>query len=371
MVDMAARVKQVVRVPVIAVGRLEIPELAERIIREGKADMVAIGRGLLADPHWPLKVKEGKLAEILPCIGCHKGCLARLVPQARPLSCAVNPACGREEIYRLKRSKTKNLVWVAGGGLAGMEAARVASIRGHKVVLYEKSSSLGGHLIEASVPDFKRDLERLKDWYTNQLEKMKIEIRLETELTPTMIEKENPDVVLVATGSRYSMPAIPGIEKDNVITCTEALLSPNRVGNSVVVVGAGFIGCEAALWLAKGGKKVTIIEKASEPLTGGVAPAHANRLMLLDLLAFHNVSLMCNAELIGVVEGGVMVDSKSGGKKKIDAETVLLAIGLKPEDQLYELLRGSVARLYKLGDCREPGDIMKAIWDGHEIARAI
>ena len=371
MVDMAAKVKEFSKVPIITAGRLEIPELAESIIKEGKADIIALGRGLLADPYWPIKVKEKRYADILPCIGCHKGCLGRMVPQRKPLSCAVNPACGREEIYRLRPSKTKKTVIIAGGGLAGMEAARVASLRGHEVVLYEKKPTLGGHLIEASVPDFKKDLERLKDWYTNQLDKMKIELHLETELTVEMIHGRKPDMVLIATGSKYFRPTISGIDKANVITCTEALLNPSKIGNSVVIIGAGLIGCETALWLAKEGKKVRVIEKAPEPLAAGYAPPHANRVMLLDLLAFYNVSLMCDAEVVRFNNSEITVNSKIGGTTQLSTDTVLLAIGLQPEDGLYDFLKGSIARIYKVGDCREVGDIMRAIWDAYEVGRKI
>ena len=168
MADMAAEIKKVVKIPVVAVGRLDIPELAETVIAEGKADMVAIGRGLLADSHWPAKAATGKIEEIRPCIGCHDGCIGRFF-RGKPLSCAVNPACGREISYHLNQTDTPKKVMVIGGGIAGMEAARVAAIRGHRVTLYEKKGSLGGHLIEAAVPDFKRDLATLLAWYESQL----------------------------------------------------------------------------------------------------------------------------------------------------------------------------------------------------------
>ena len=281
MVDMAAKVKEVVKIPVIAVGRLEIPELAEKVIEEGKADMVALGRGLLADPYWPIKVQEGRIEDIRPCLGCHDGCMGRMLDQNKPLSCAVNPATGREKLYELRPALKPKKVIVVGGGIAGMEAARVVATRGHKVTLYEKGSTLGGHLVEASVPDFKKDLERLNNWYQGQLRNLGVEIEFETEVTPELVERENLDVVFVATGSEPIIPDAPGIGKPHVVTCIDLLLGKKEAGESVVVVGAGLIGCETALWLAKQGKKVTIVEMLSEPLIATPPIPHANRVKLL------------------------------------------------------------------------------------------
>ncbi|RLC61392.1 MAG: 2-enoate reductase, partial [Chloroflexi bacterium] len=201
MVDMAAEAKKCVTIPVITVGRLGIPELAEKVVAEGKADIVALGRALLADPHWPRKAREGKVEEIRPCTGCHDGCLHREMYQFKPISCAINPATGRERLYTLGVVTQPQKVLIAGGGVAGMEAARVAAIRGCEVTLYEKGEKLGGHLIAGSVPDFKRDIKRLLDWYVIQLERLGVKIRLQVEVTPELIKKEKPDKIIIATGS--------------------------------------------------------------------------------------------------------------------------------------------------------------------------
>ena len=353
MIDMAARVKKIVRIPVIAVGRLDIPELAEKVIKDSKADMVALGRGLLADPYWPIKVQNGRLEDIRPCIACHEGCLARLVPQGRPLSCAVNPACGRERLYELNKNGDKKIL-IVGGGVAGMEAARVASLRGHGVVLYEKRESLGGHLIEASVPDFKNDLERLNSWYKRQMTKVGIEVKLKTEVTKEIIEKENPAVVIIATGSKFIVPQIPGIEKDLVVSCTDLLLRKREVGNSIAVIGAGFIGCEIALWLAQQGKIVTVIEKMPESLVTTPPMCHANRIMLLDLLAHHKVKILNQSTPLMITENGVLISNNDYKKREIEADNVISAIGLKSDDRLYETLAGEIPHLYKIRDCVTP-----------------
>jgi 2-enoate reductase len=228
--DMAAQVKRVVKIPVIAVGRLDIPELAEQVVNEGKADIVALGRGLLADPHWSKKVQAGNIEEIRPCFSCWDGCLGRGVGQHKPHSCAVNPASGRERLYVLHRVKKPTRVVVVGGGIAGMEAARVSAVRGCQVTMYEKSGEMGGHLLAASVPEFKKDLRKLMGWYRLQLDQLGVEIKLNTPATVEAIKESGTDRVILATGSTPNVPAIPGIDKANVATCKDLLLGKAGCG---------------------------------------------------------------------------------------------------------------------------------------------
>ncbi len=366
MVDMAAEAKKCVTIPIITVGRLGIPELAEKVVAEGKADIVALGRALLADPYWPKKAHQGNVEEIRPCIGCHDGCLYREMEALKHISCAVNPVTGNERLYTLGMVAQPQKVLIAGGGIAGMEAARVAAIRGCEVTLYEKGKKLGGHLIPGSVPDFKQDIKRLLDWYNIQLEKLGVEIRLQVELTPEFIKAEKPDKVIVATGSTPVVPNIPGVEKPIITTCIDLLLGKKKAGKSVVVIGGGLVGCETALWLANQGKKVSIVEILPEVPTGDMC--YANQLMLLDLLKNKKVEFMTNTSLEEVVDEGVKVIDRSFTKKTVRCDTVALALGLKPERELYESLRRECTELYLIGDCREPHNIMQAIWDGYHIA---
>ncbi|MCK4353672.1 MAG: FAD-dependent oxidoreductase [Dehalococcoidia bacterium] len=370
MVDMAEKVKEVVKVPVLTVGRLGIPELAERIIEEGKADIVALGRALLADPDWPMKVQEGRAEDIRPCLGCHDGCMGRIT-EGKTLSCAVNPATGRERLYELRPALKSKRVLVAGGGVAGMEAARVAAVMGHKVTLYEKGKSLGGHLIEASVPDFKEDLRRLNNWYKTQLRKLGVEIKLETEVTPELVERENPEEVFVATGSNSIKPDVPGIERSTVVTAMDLLLGRKKAGDSVVVVGGGLIGCETALWLAKQGRKVTIVEMLPEAMVAGLPVPRENRIMLLELLAVNNVNILADTGIQEVTSEGIIIINKTLKRRTIKSDTVVLAVGLKSDDKLYKSLRRKAVHLHALGDCREPRNIMGAIWDSYEVAHVI
>jgi 2-enoate reductase len=369
MVDMAEMAKKVVKIPIIAVGRLEVPELAEKVIAEGKADMVALGRGLLADPFWPVKTAEGRIQDIRPCIGCHDGCLGRF-GTGRPLSCAVNPACGRETQYRLSKAEKPKKIVVAGGGTAGMEAARAAASRGHKVVLYEKGKTLGGHLIEASVPAFKKDLNTMLKWYQTQLRQLGVTLKMETEASAATLAKENPDAVIVATGSKACLPNIPGIDKPNVFTCIDVLLGKKKTGKTVIVAGGGLVGCETALWLAQQGKQVTIVEMLPELMTGGISVPRMNRFMLIDLLAFNKVKVLTNACVSEITESRVSVTGK-GSNKMLKADTIVLAVGLKSENTLAKSLQGRFSQLYMIGDCREPRNIMGAIWDGYEVGRTV
>ena len=366
MVDMAAEVKKVVAIPVITVGKLGIPELAEKVLKEGKADMVALGRALLADPHWPKKVRSGAVEEIRPCIGCQDGCIYRIMEDPKPLSCAVNPAAGRERLYTLEVIKQPKRVLIAGGGIAGMEAARVSAIKGYEVTLLEAGERLGGHLIAGSVPDFKQDIGRLLDWYNNQLKRLGVKIRLQVEATPELIKNGKPDKVIVATGSTAIVPDVRGIEKPIATICMDLLLGKKKAGESVVVIGGGLVGCETALWLANQGKRVTIIEALPEMATGRIF--YAKRMMLLDLLREKEVEFMPNTTLDEVMDEDVNVVDRNFSRKTIMCDTVALALGLKPERKLYESLRGESFDLYLIGDCKEPRNIMEAIWDGYHVA---
>ncbi len=371
MVDMAAEVRKVVKIPVIAVGRLDVPELAEKVIAEGKADLVAIGRGLLSDPHWARKIEEGQQKHIRPCIGCHDGCMGRLV-NGKPTSCAVNPASGREKEYALHPTNQPKKVMVIGGGVAGMEAGRVAALRGHKVVIYEKSNKLGGHVREAVRMPFKEGEQRLLDWYKTELEKLKVKIHLKTEVTLKLIREKNPGAVIVATGSKPIWLNVPGADKPSVVSACDFLSGRKEAGKSVVVVGGGQVGCEMGLWLAQQGKNVTVVEKLNELLIGGRPIPWMNHVMLLDLLKFHKVDVKTKFSLYEVTDQGAVVIDKDSRRETLPADTVIIAVGLESEQGIYHSLLGKkTTNLYLIGDAREAKNIMNAIWDAYEVARTI
>jgi len=365
------RLKKVIKVPVIVAGRMEVPELAEQAIAEGKADIVVLGRGLLADPYWPNKVKEARARNIRPCLGCHQGCLGRMIAREGPLSCAVNPACGNETDYAIQPANEVKKVMVIGGGVAGMEATRVAAIRGHSVTLYEKNDRLGGHVLTASVPSFKKDEVRLLDWYQTELTELKVRINMGKKATAELIQKEKPDAVIIATGSKPVIPDIPGINKDKVTTAIDLLLGKKKAGKQVVIVGGGLIGCETALWLAQQGRQVTIVEALDRLMQAGIPVPRPNMMMLRDLLRFHQVKVLTNTALSEVTDDGVVVVEKSSKKATLPSDTVVIAVGLCPDKELYSSLKDSAPNVHIVGDAVEAQNIMHAVWDAYELARNI
>lgn len=371
LVPYVAELKKVVRVPVLVAGRMEIPELAERTLQEGKADMVTIGRGLLTDPYWVQKLRTGRAKHIRPCIGCHEGCLGRIF-LARPLSCAVNPTVGRERLYALEPVRDPRKVLIVGGGPAGMEAARAAALRGHEVTLFEATDHLGGHLVEASVPGFKHDLKRLLDWYEVEVADLPIDVRLDIPVTLDHIYDEHPDITILATGSHSRLPRVPGVELATVATEVDLLLGNKVAGDEVVIVGGGMIGCETALWLAQQGKHVTIVEELPEVMTAGDVPVpHANRIMLIDMLRQQGVKLSTNSYLAEITPDGVTVTGPDYHTSTIPADTVGISIGLEPDRELYESLQAELPSVYLVGDAQSVRNVMGAVWDGYEVARAV
>lgn len=368
MVDMAEAAKRAVKIPIITVGRLGYAELADGVLKAGKADFVALGRALLADPEWPLKVKEGRLEDIRPCIGCHDGCLARIVTGAS-LSCTVNPATGNEKEFTITPSEKPRAVLVIGGGIAGMEAARVARLRGHQVTLYEKRDRLGGHLIEGSVPEFKRDVRLLNEYYVTQLRKLGVKIELRQAVTLELVNKMKPEVVIVATGSSSLVPDIPGIGKEKVVTAIDVLLGRKKAGERVVVAGGGLVGCETAVYLAQKGKRVTIVEALEEIISDVF---EANKQYLFKMLAENGVSVLTNTNLVRISEYGAVVENKYHRfEAELKADTIILALGLKPETDLLKALQGTVKELYSVGDCEGPGKTIDAVWGAFNVARVL
>ena len=360
--------KKVVSIPIFAIGRLDDPSLAEEALKKSMADIIMIGRGLLADPEWPNKVRRGEEEDIIPCIACNEGCLGR-DQKEKNLSCAVNPVTGGELYFSLEPVKEEKKVLIAGGGVAGMEAAIVSKKRGHEVVLYEKTDELGGHLKEASVPDFKKDLLRLLNWYKNQLKKLNIKVKMNTEVTPALIEKENPDVVIVATGSTNAPCHIPGADNSNIVYATDLLLGKKEVGQKVVVIGGGMVGLEIALWLAKKDKEVTVVEKLPEV---GIDGALGVREMLIDLVKFNKVDIKTNTEIIKINNRKVKL-LEDGKTKNYIFDDLVISTGLAAGKKLFNSLDNKFSNMdiFQVGDCKSPRKIMNSIWESYHLCRSI
>ncbi|MFC2059741.1 NAD(P)/FAD-dependent oxidoreductase [Chloroflexota bacterium] len=366
MVDMAEKVKSVVKIPIIAVGRLQYPDVAEKVLQEGKADFIAIGRGLLADPDWPNKVSEGKLEDIRPCIGDHTGCIAELVA-GRITSCTVNPVCGHEQEWVLTPVKKKKRLLVVGGGPAGMEVARVAAIRGLEVTLWEKASRLGGNLWPASVPEFKKDLRDLINYQVTQLKKLPVAIELGQEATAESVIGSGIESVILTTGAMPEVLSIAGANGSNMITAADLLLRKGKVGKSVLVVGGGLIGCETAVYLAQDGCQVTVIEQLPDVLNN---TPHANRDMLLKMMDGNKVQVLTNTLPVEIMAGEILV-KHNGEDMTLPVESIVLATGMRPCDELQTALTGKINQLYAIGDCAKVGRIIDAIWQAFRVAREI
>jgi len=370
MADMARQAKQVVGIPVMAVGRMDDPQVASGVISRGDADVVVIGRGLLADPEWPNKVKSGKTAEIRPCLGCHDACTGRLF-NGKPMCCAVNPAVGRELHYAVTPAAEKKKVLIVGGGPAGMEAARVAALRGHHVSLYEQRRVLGGHLPPGSVPEFKKDIRRLLAWYELQLEKSDIAVHLSSPATLDTITSQNPDEVIVATGSTTVIPPIAGLETGNWVDCIDALSGKKELGQTVVVLGGGLVGCEISLWANSLGHRTTIVERLPALMSAGPLISKENKQMTIDLLVYNGIEVCLNTRIARVENRLLHLVNNENQKWQIECDSLVIAAGMRSEQELFMKVEQKFPNVRRIGDCLQPRNIQGAIWDAYEVARRL
>ena len=361
--------KKAVTVPVIAAGRMDNPDLASRAIAEGKTDMIGLGRPLLADPELPNKIKGGRVAKIRPCLSCQEGCMGRLA-RFHSISCAVNPACGREKEYGIESSREKRKVMIVGGGISGMESARVAAIRGHQVDLYESGNQLGGVVIAGGMPDFKKDDHALIAWYEDQLKDLGVAVHLNAKIDANAAAARKPDTVIIATGATAKMLAIPGA--NNVFSATDVLLGKVDPGKSVLIVGGGLVGCETALWLAEKGKHVTIVEALDGLLKLAGPLCYANGEMLMQLLHFKKVEVITGSKVVEERPEGFVIQPGEGGQPRtVKADCAVIAIGYNPERTLYDQVKDETDDIHLIGDAQQVQNIMYAIWGAYEVARNI
>ncbi|SKC76833.1 FAD-dependent oxidoreductase [Maledivibacter halophilus] len=359
--------KNVVDVPIITAGRMDDPELASEAILQGKTDMVALARPLLADAEIPNKILEDKCDTIRPCLSCQEGCMGRLQTFAT-VSCAVNPACGREKDYGLEKAESSKKVLVVGGGVAGMEAARVAATRGHKVTLFEKNSYLGGNVVPGGVPDFKDDDRALVKWYELALKDLEVEIKLNAAASKESIEKFGADEVIIATGSNPKNLIIEGA--DNVYSAEDVLMGRKNLGEKVVIIGGGLVGCETALWLKQQGKEVTIIEMENDILQVGGPLCHANHDMLHELIKHNKIDVKTGSYISGKTDKGFVINT-NGQESIINADNAVIAIGYSSQKDLYNEITFDIPNVKLIGDANKVQNIMYAIWNAYEVARNI
>ena len=366
-VPLAQEIKKVVKIPVIVAGKLGNPLLAEKVLRAGQADLIAMGRALLVDPELPRKAQEGRLDDIRPCLYCNEYCSGNISRMWR-ISCQVNPSLGQEKEYRIRPAEKSKKVLVAGGGPGGMEAARVAALRGHRVTLCEKGESLGGQMIPASVPPFKGPVKEQVDYLKNQVRKLGVKVQLGKEVTPALVKRLRPDVVVLATGATPIIPDIPGVRRKKVATAIEVLLGEKRTGKRVVIIGGGEVGCDVAWFLAEKGKRVTIVE-----MLPGLAMGMNmfSQLYILDRLAQLGVETLIGTTAREITEDGVVAVDMNGETRLLEADTVVLATGFRPNNRLEKELRGTAPETYAIGDCARAGKIGGAIHSAARVARQI
>ena len=363
----AKLMKETVSVPVICAGRMDQPEMASEAIADGTCDMISLGRPLLADPDYVNKLRSGRASEIRPCISCQEGCMGR-IQEYSALNCAVNPQACRERYNAYEPILAPKKVMIVGGGVAGCEAARVLALRGHKPEVFEKTDRLGGNLIPGGAPDFKEDDHLLANWYTHQLELLKVPVTYKTTVTKEMIAAGAYDTVVIATGST---PKVFSLGDDShVYTASQVLLSEKDSGKETVVIGGGLVGCETALFLAKQGKKVTIVEALDKLLALNGPLCHANSEMLERLIPFNGIDVVTGARVTGF-ENGQLKATVDGKETSISCDSVVLAVGYKEENALYQELEFEVPEIYLLGDAKKVSNIMYGIWDAFEVANHI
>lgn len=371
-IPMAAKAKELLNIPVICGAKMNDPDMAEQAIAEGKIDAVVLGRASLADPSYAKKVAMGKPESIRPCIGCQVGCLWRPLVGGHT-SCAVNPTLFKEGSYGPDKALAEKNVAVVGGGIGGMEVARVASQRGHKVTIYEKSGELGGMNIPASAHDFKVELGQLREWYKREISRLGVKVELNCEMDAEKLKALKPDVAVIAVGSAPVMPkSIPGIDNPKCCSCVDALNGKVEIGDTVVVVGGGLTGCEIAVDYAKHGKKVTLVEAADSVLAASSMIAVTYNMMIHDMLDYYKVNVVCGHKIDAINDNGAVISpTASGDSVEIACDNVVMSIGLKPVPTFSRELRGCGIDVYEVGDCRTVGNHYTVIHNAYQVAKSI
>jgi 2,4-dienoyl-CoA reductase-like NADH-dependent reductase (Old Yellow Enzyme family) len=401
LVSLAEGIKKVVNIPVIAVGRISA-ELGEEVLRQGKADFIAMARAILADPEYPHKVASGKMEDIRPCILCYH-CVSQAF-WGEPVFCAVNAAAGKEAELRIEPAKQPKKVLVVGGGPGGMEAARVAALRGHDVTICDKGRRLGGSLVFASVAN--ADNEDFLNYLIAQMGKLPITVKLGVEVTSMLIEDIKPDVVILALGGNLTIPQIPGAALPGVISGKDlrqmvsgtseklawwqkralslaSALMPGLLsvpslrrltgywmplGKRVAIIGGDMVACELAKFLVERGREVTILESSTDM---AIEMAIGRRWNFLPRLRESGVAILKNVDFEEITPHGVNITDGEGKKQAIAADTVVLAGGMEPNQEPSQQIEGRVPQIYLVGDCSELRLIHGAVEDGYRAALAI
>jgi NADPH-dependent 2,4-dienoyl-CoA reductase/sulfur reductase-like enzyme len=361
-------VKEVVNVPVIAVGRFTDPVMADEVIGRGEADLVAFGRQFLTDPDFLLKAREGRPEDIRKCIACNQGCIERLILGEGAIRCAINPETGQETVYPQGPAAVRRNVWVIGAGPGGLTAAYEAARRGHKVTLFEREKTTGGQLRFASKSPSKKAYEEWGTWLASQVQKMGVNVRTSTDVTDRMVEEGKPDGVILAPGGEKIKPDIPGIDLPMVCDAWQILGEEVAPRKHAVVIGGGLIGMETADFLLQKGTQVTLVEALKH---SPVLKITSHGYMLHKRLKDGNCTLLFNTTVRRVEEGSVITVSNGQESVLSPTEQVIVAAGLKPNDDLKKFLQAKRIPHFIIGDALQPRRIIEATEEGARAAWSI
>jgi hypothetical protein len=372
-VHLAGAIKQAVpAMPVFHATRIVDPIHADQILVEGHVDVVGMTRAMIADPEMPRKARDGRLDDIRQCVGANEGCIDRIY-QGKPVTCIQNPVTSREdELSEVRPAPVRKKVVVVGGGVAGLEAARMASLRGHRVVLFEKEGEVGGQVLIAALAPARADYAGIVRFLRAQVTKLGVDIRLGVDATPELILAESPDVVIIATGSHPYMPSLPGVDGKHVVTDRDVLLERATVGDRVVLVDDVHTqqALSTAEFLLDRARYVEVISRLFYP---GQDIGITSIVPLYARLFTKGVTLTPHTELVAVEGSTVIVANVySGTERRIEGvDSVVLAMGSRSTDRLYRALRGKVPELHAVGDCVAPRGVHHALLEGTRVARAI
>jgi len=362
--------KNEVSIPVFAGGTIHEPEIMAEILEKNQADAISLARPFLADPDLPKKIKEGRLEDIGLCIICNH-CADTTLLTDRKLTCTQNPESGRGREFLIQPAVSPKKVLVIGGGPAGLEAGKVAALRGHNVTLLEKESEPGGQVRLATIPIGKEEyMSRVIGWRVRQCEQAGVKIELGREATPEAVAKYAPDVVIVATGANPCVPEIPGVDAPNAVVAWDVLNGQAKVGKRVVIAGGGLVGVEIADYLAENGlaESVTIIEMLPQIATD---MSLFNKAYLVQKLDKYGVTVITNTQIRQITDKGVVAVGQEGEEMTIEADTVIIALGSVAENKLAQELEGKVPEIYTIGDCKKPRELTAAILEGAYVGRQI